>query len=127
MAQANRRVARLLLAAARYGHDVEQSTNVSDCWTVRGNLEHSLTIYGGENNSARVMADLPGRTEWEQIPQRAALNVLSSGILWAEGSFPGDRERTVRPATDSERVESIEAHDHHGRSPGQPRSGRDAE
>lgn len=80
----NRRVDALLRCAERHGLQVTASEHVENCWTVRGNNSHSVTIYGGPNHSASVMGDLPGQRDWIEISQRRAMAVMAGETLWLQ-------------------------------------------
>lgn len=79
----NRRVDKILGVARKYGYVVTASEHVENCWTIRPqrDLGYSITVYGGPNHTASVMADLPGSKDWEPITQRHATSLLADGGL----------------------------------------------
>lgn len=90
----NRRVDALLECASRHGLFVDESEHVERCWTIRGNNERSLTVYGEPNHAATVMGDLPGERDWIEVTQRHARFMMANGLLWSEGSSPAERAGT---------------------------------
>ena len=82
----NRRVARLLAVAEKYGWSVEYTylrfsrSPDSECWTLRPqpNPEgYTLTVYPGRNHSATVYAELPGERDWSPISQSRAFGLIA--------------------------------------------------
>lgn len=83
----NRRVRRILECATRCGWVVEHKTLTYsknpdvECWTLRPDPnpdDATLTVYGGQNHSATVMADLPGDRDWSLVSQRYAMGYMGS-------------------------------------------------